>query len=234
MARIKYTALVESIRGSIAGTTFQGNAYGYSVKSKPRIVKPNTPRQVRRKQRFQSLSKSWGSLTSGERQNWRDYAQLFPIPSKYNPASNLNGFNYFMKYHILSWMAGSGVILGDPGNSQFDFLFDQSSLVIDGVDFYIVVEFESDAPTADLRGIALLTPVIPQSRSSARYTPRFIGDALSDGSPSASFTIDAASDYSNVYGYVPDVGDNIVMDFWVIGRFTGQIVKLPTTLYTVV
>jgi hypothetical protein len=117
MARIKYTALVESIKGSIQGTTFQANAYGYTIKGKPNMLNPNTQFQNVSKSRFSRATQEWKNLTSGNRAAWDAYANNFPIPSRKNPDAYLSGFAAFTRWQALSNLF-SGSILADPSGDQ--------------------------------------------------------------------------------------------------------------------
>jgi hypothetical protein len=98
MARIKYTAIVDNIRGSIGGTTFQRNAYGYTIKSKPNMVNPNTSKQIRQKALFSGVVSEWSKLSAATRTAWENYANAYPEPSRLNPASNIDGYAMFVKW----------------------------------------------------------------------------------------------------------------------------------------
>ena len=97
MARIIYSGLVTSIRGSIGGTTFQNNAYGFTVKNKANMVKPNTVSQNLSKLVFSLAVKAWGTLTVANRANWDSWAATYPQFAKNNPSSVLSGFAVFVK-----------------------------------------------------------------------------------------------------------------------------------------
>ena len=99
MARIIYSGLVTSIRGSVGGTTFQSNAYGHTVKNKANMVIPNSADQELRKLIFSKATKAWATLTNAQRANWDTYASSFPQFAKNNPSAQLSGFAIFVKWH---------------------------------------------------------------------------------------------------------------------------------------
>lgn len=104
MARIIYGALAESIRGSIGGTTFQRNAYGYTIKKKPNMIHPNSPWQQQQKVIFAHAVLAWNQLTSAQRLDWDSWASTYPQYAKNNPASQLSGFAVFVRQHCLRFL----------------------------------------------------------------------------------------------------------------------------------
>lgn len=113
MARIIYSGLVTSIRGSIGGTTFQNNAYGFTVKNKANMIRPNSIDQETRKIIFSSAVKNWSSMSQTFRDNWNTFAATFPQFSKHNVSSVLSGFAVFVKWHAAKY-------LGNPDYSFID------------------------------------------------------------------------------------------------------------------
>lgn len=100
MARIIYSALIESIRGSIGGTTFQRNAYGYTIKKKPTMVNPNTQPQTREKLKFNQVQQAWLLMSDSDRQQWNTWAEQWPVPARLNPNANLSGMAQFTRRHM--------------------------------------------------------------------------------------------------------------------------------------
>lgn len=109
MARIIYGALAESIRGSIGGTTFQRNAYGYTIKKKPNMIHPNTQWQQAQKIYFSKAVLAWNALTAAQRLDWDSWASTYPQYAKNNPSSQLSGFAVFVRTHCLRFMTGKAV-----------------------------------------------------------------------------------------------------------------------------
>lgn len=235
MARIKYGALVTEIAGSIGGTTFQRNAYGFTIKNKPNVVIPNTNIQQVRKLGMRTVTTSWGELTQSERDAWDTYAELFPIPARLNTSSDLNGFNYFLKYHLLRNSSDNLAIIEDPGVIARSYIFDGVTLATDGTtEFLFNHEFESTS--TQWRIIVQLTPPLPESRKIPRFTPRFIqGNNIADGSPPAlSFDLDLTTDWLSVYSSLPQIGDFIGVRIIMLGLNIGQIVEVPVQTFEVV
>lgn len=104
MARIIYSGLVTSIRGSMGGTTFQNNAYGFTAKNKANMTRPNTVQQQIRKLIFSSAVKNWSTMSQVGRDNWNTFAATFPQFSKHNPSATLSGFAVFVKWHTARYL----------------------------------------------------------------------------------------------------------------------------------
>jgi len=117
MARILYADPVDEIAGSIGGTTFQANQYGFTIKRKPVPTRPNLPRQNSRKSALFIVTQNWIALSSANKTNWNTYATSFPRPTRLNPDADLNGFNFFCAYHLLRIQQQSNV-LSNPSGGQ--------------------------------------------------------------------------------------------------------------------
>jgi hypothetical protein len=100
MARITYSGLVTEINGSIGGTTFQKNAYGFTVKNKPNMLRPWTDYQKEMQQYMSLAVKAWKSADDTTRNNWETWSSTNPQYSKHNPGSMLSGFACFVKWHV--------------------------------------------------------------------------------------------------------------------------------------
>lgn len=109
MARIIYSGLIDSIRGSIGGTTFQKNKYGYTVKNKPNMTKPWTASQVLNQLYFIKAVRAWREATSATRSNWETWAQTYPQYAKHNASAQLSGFSCFVKWHAYAFLCGKSV-----------------------------------------------------------------------------------------------------------------------------
>jgi hypothetical protein len=120
MARIVYSGLINSIRGSIGGTTFQKNAYGYTIKNKPNMIKPNTFEQQKIKQYFLQCVQDWTTLSSATQSDWNTYAATYPVYSKHNPTSQLSGYALFVKWNALR-LISENPIVETPSGDRYTF-----------------------------------------------------------------------------------------------------------------
>lgn len=110
MARIIYGALAESIRGSIGGTTFQRNAYGFTIKKKPNMIHPNSIWQQAQKIIFSKAVLAWNALENEQRLDWDSWSSTYPQYAKNNPASQLSGFAVFVRQHCLLFLDNQAIV----------------------------------------------------------------------------------------------------------------------------
>ena len=210
MARIIYTAIVESIRGSIAGTTFQRNAYGYTCKKKPRMVHPNSKLQQLRKGTFSQVVKAWQSLTSAQRADYNTWASTYPQYAKHNSSAQLSGFAVFCKYNYYKILGGSSVVT----SPNYSIAADQSPVYSLENNLGALKLYVSNTDGNELWEcyIFISRPISPTQNfvgTKTRYI-QYVTTANAD------FTITDA--YTNIYGRVPAVGELVALDAVLIGE----------------
>lgn len=226
MARIKYTALVESIRGSIGGTTFQRNAFGFTVKSKPNMVNPNSAFQALRKQGFQKALQSWRGLTDTQRANWNTYATTFPTASQHNPAAYLNGFNTFVRWHTASFQWSSNVLTSPSGAQGIVSYVETEIINSSGVIELVISSTVTNGPWYVL--IYLTRPLAPTQRFQKGWTK-----LLQQTNYANPIDLIITSIYQSIFGLVPAVGDLIGVDITYVNTTNGQVIYIPTFIQQV-
>lgn len=227
MARIKFGSLVTSIRGSVGGSTFQKNRYGYTIKNKSNQVSPRNVSQRRRQARFYSAMQKWISLSNAQRQQWGNYAITYPVQSINNPDSYLNGYNYFCQYHLYLSMINQQSILSDPNGTRFQITTDQQGLVLSGGDlnFFVAGSYN----ITDFYVIIELTNVLPDSHSFVQQTPYFIDSY--DRSVSTNQNIQTA--YYNKYQITPQQGQRVGAKIVYVNKFAGQLAVYNRRIFTI-
>jgi len=205
MARIKFSGLVTEIRGSVGGTTFQRNAYGYTVKNKANMVNPNSLSQQTQQTTLFKCVNSWGQLTSAQRDEVDSWASANPQYSKNNPDSQLSGFAVWVRwwifnitYRLNNYPSYVGVY--DPVPAIAAMTFTLTSLA--GVLTLGRVALPDDNVWA---GGVFLSPSTSESKNFAGSSLRFINDFVS-----TTGTSDITSQYTNVFGAIPTPGQTIL------------------------
>jgi len=204
MARIIYSALIESIKGSIGGTTFQKNKHGYTIKKKPCIVNPNTTRQNSRKVHFSRASRAWRDLSDAQRLAYNTFATDFPQYTKNNPDSKLTGFEVFVKTNSLRLLRGLTILTAagaDIPNSDTC----TYALRGDGSHFYIdITSVNEDEEWLIL--FFLSRPLVS--------TKNFIGSAVRyvTWGTNTNQSLERSALYSAIFGVIPTVGNRIALD----------------------
>lgn len=215
MARIIYSALVEKIQGSIGGTTFQTNAYGFTVKKKPNVVNKRRDNQYFNRNIIARVSRAWQQLTDANRTAWESYAAAYPRPSKNNPASVLNGFNYFQAVHNYRFVIGLAVLSEPSLTQQVDGL-EQFELILSGGNLFF--SMPAGTQTGAWYGIVYLSQPVPATINFVKQKTRLIY---------ASNTFDAdvqiTSQYVAKFGALPDLGNLIAAKLVMLCSTNGQI-----------
>ncbi len=219
MARIKYTALVESIRGSIQGTTFQRNAYGHTIKSKPNMVKPIKSKQLIRQRDTTRSAQQWAAISAANRTAWNSYAENFPIAARLNPDSNLNGYNYFVKYHNFLHLDDPLGLLADPGATSYSFNFDPGVLELGTMPNSLTFVCELSDSSFDWLGLLFCTAPLKASQEFIQLTPRYmVSDETDQGA-----TFEFYDEFVSAFGKAPQVGDEIGLKLVVLAADLGQM-----------
>lgn len=112
MAKIVYT--LGTVKGSIAGLTFQGNRSGYIVRRRPQVHKSSTQKQTLAHSKLQHWLYEWQQLTSSQQMAWNTFALAHPKPNKFGELKSLTGANFFMSCNYMTDLTGVGLITDPP------------------------------------------------------------------------------------------------------------------------
>ena len=109
MARIKLGAFVTEIRGSVGGTTFQANRFGFSAKNYPLQPKPKGFKQSPAKTNMSLLSQSWVASDPSLRDAYNAYAAAYPQYPKSGSTVHLSGYEIFLRFGLAMKAVGQPV-----------------------------------------------------------------------------------------------------------------------------
>jgi hypothetical protein len=220
MARIIYSAIVTSIRGSIGGTTFQQNAFGFSVKNKPAMSRVGSIRQHEQRRRLNYVAQGWLSISDANRASWSAWALAHPVASKHNPSSILSGYQYFLKYNLIHTMFVSTFLAApNPGTLVLPNIAPIITLSAGVLSINLL-------PVSDVLAIfGNLYLSAPQKKShtfSSSFTRAIIVKDFTTG------LYDITSFYLAVFGILPSIGDTI---FFEVQPFGGSIPYIFASQY---
>lgn len=218
MARIVFSGLVTSIRGSVGGTTFQRNAYGYTVKNKANMVLPNSTEQNLRKLIFSRAVKAWGQLTVSNRNDWNTWAAANPQYAHNNPSSVLSGYAVFVKQYI-NLIIYSGLNTA-PVASPFLFIseLDIVSIQLQNTGTQLLFNTTWFINDESWWVNVYLTRPFKASQNFVGTAPKFITTTIS-----LNDSIDITTAYINVFGSIPAVGDIIQARYQLFVGNNGQV-----------
>jgi len=225
MARIIYGAIVESIRGSIGGTTFQSNAHGYSVKSKPNIIHPRTPLQNKQKQLLARATQAWGELSDAQRADWVTWASTNPQYAKHNASSELSGYSVFCRTAVYLLMSSLSLIT-NPSYSLAPADTIVFTLTNDSGDLDLSVTSVTDDDKWQL--ILFFSRPFKSSQNFIGTSPVFVTTYLN-----RTDTVDITSLYSAKFGVVPAIGDRVAMSVQWFDSKNGSIKARQEEILTI-
>lgn len=110
MARVQFSAIVNSVRGKVGGSVFQRNRSGYSFKNKSLSVNQQTEKQTNSRSYVAQVQNAWRSLSSTDRNLWQLFANLQPVKNKNNFNVNLNAYQLFLKYNLIRIHCGFTIL----------------------------------------------------------------------------------------------------------------------------
>lgn len=229
MARIVYSALVDSINGSIKGTTFQRSRYGNTIKGKPQMNKPNTVRQNQSKLNLSRIARSWLSELSGaERDAWNSFATTYPIPSRLNPDAYLNGFAAYCRRAGIAFAGGdteTAIIITD----SFDAVDTPIMEVLeDSGD--ITFALTNSGVTEDWTAVVFLSrPVKATQQFAKSWTREMTAGTFTGGGN----TYDVTAAYAARFGIPLVAGDFVAARAAIYQDGNGQVIFIPPTVLEV-
>ena len=91
MAKIRTSALVDQVTGSVGAVTFSKNRYGPVTRARIAPVNPNTPRQAAVRATFGTASKGWASLSATQQAAWNAFAAAHPMSDRLGESRILSG-----------------------------------------------------------------------------------------------------------------------------------------------
>jgi len=225
MARIIYSALVESIRGSIGGTTFQSNKYGFTVKRRPNMTIPNSPMQNERKRVFAIAARGWRDLTDALRADWEAYASTYPQYAKHNAETQLNGFNLWMRVMPLRLIAGTGYIapveLDLPASVTLSYTATYAASVLR-------IDVDCSNELEEWSIMLFISRPLSSTKNFVGSATRYIAVTTS-----ATYSNNISAAYYAVFGQYPAVDDRIALTTVVLAYDYPYVVS-PTTEILVV
>lgn len=225
MARIIYSGLVESIRGSIGGTTFQANAYGYTVKRKPNMIRPASAAQNSRKAILSKVTREWRELTQSKRDEYNSWASTYPQYAKHNPESQLSGYAVFVKYNAIRVLSGgsiyTGVLYPPSAGDTIDYLISRNGAALE----LGISSLNEDSLWTIL---FFISRVLGASQNFIGTVPRYFTSHVNDTD-----TVTITTLYTDKYGSLPGVGDYVALDALLYDNYSPKVLARDSQIYAV-
>lgn len=215
MARVNYGGLVTEFNGSIGGTVFQKNKYGYTAKNTPNMKRPNSQSVFSVQRILNTVTQSWSDLSPEDRLAFETYAATYPQFSKHNPTAILSGYAIYVKWQCTRLNVGLPLGAVPPSLSV---VFPSIAPVIENESSTLSIFLNLASPESNAAyGIYLSPPV----RASLNYPPsscRLLGYMITT-SEGPDFTAKVIS----IFGALPAVGKTLFLKVVPFGLVTPQV-----------
>lgn len=202
MARVKFSALLSEVNGSVGAGCFQKYRGGSSLRNKPFPLGSLSQRQTTARVYVKQVQAAWAALTLAEQAEWGNFLSFNPCYQRHNSKVIVSGYCLFLKYNLLRLHAGLD-ILSSFTYTPLVYLPTEFSIVRAGAVF--TVGFQEDFYD-DVSYILLkLSPVKNNPTFSFKSRLRVI--QLPYTGPAGQSQWDITDTYSDIFGYVPDSDD---------------------------
>lgn len=181
------------------------------------MINPNRSRQLFSNNNFMFVAQSWRTLSGANRAAWIAYATAFPRPTRLNPASYLNGFNYFCAANNLRQLSNPGTITSNPSGAQGTATYNDFILInAAGV---LTADIDVSFTSTNWVVILFLTERLGVGQSFIQPTPKFTLSLPQGSIAPANIT----AKYTQLFGGLPPVGAPVGFRLVAIKLDNGQI-----------
>lgn len=204
MALIRYSPLINNIRGSVGNATFQRSQGGNIIRNKPVLVYRSSPYTEAVRAAMASCEFAWRGLSAAQQQQYTNFLNYSPDFQWYSPKQMISGYSLFLKYNCLRLLNGLSILTSFVYNQSTFYPHIDSFFVVSPY-FYIVfnASVDTDEWTFSLRASAGLSSTKTVRINALRIIPHGTGD---------SNTFDLASAYTSIYGAVPSKNQYVGYD----------------------
>lgn len=216
MAKIKFTAFLADVRGSVAGTVFSKNTYGAYTRTKVTPVNPSTGAQQLVRQFFAAISQAWRGITDAQRTLWNQSAGNFSRNNIFGDQISLTGFNLYKQLN--QNLLNIGVVrIDDAPLPAAVFGFTALAIVANTTLATLDATF---APAIPIGTSVIVFATAPQSAGKNFVKSEYRQIAVLtdvDLSPE-----DLAAAYIVKFGALPPIGSKVFVQLKPINAVTGQ------------
>jgi len=203
MARVQYGSIITSLKGNIAGQTFQDGNVSKVLRNKGYRKGSTSPRRQAQNTSLMRVTSSWRGLTQGDRDNWNESAINWPFKDKFGNTYYGTGYQKYVAESVA--LIGLGFPLIEepdmPNSAQDPGTF---SLALSAFTSFIVSW--SGTTDTDMFLQIFASPPLSAGRNSNNVKKKLIKVFNMNGSSSYDFL----SDYQAVYADAPGLSKVVV------------------------
>lgn len=204
MARIKFSAFINSASGSLNGSTVKAIKSGSSLQNKKCCIKTSTLKQSTVQLIFSELRKRFSSLSPGLLLAWNNY------PAVYSTA-----FNYYVSVNYWLYYIGSTTLVLPPLNNLVSSSV-LSSLTITNSTQFITLRVATGVPSDSYAVISCSKAISP-----GRAYDQANMYVLSVYSTAGQVTFSLQTLFVNRFGQFPAVGQKVYVSIFFVNKLTG-------------
>lgn len=158
VAQIEFGGGITAMSGSIAGTVFARNRFGFYARPRTKPVNPRSDRQVEARVRIQLLANYWHSaaMSDVERGAWDTYAAGIAMKNRLGKTVFLTGFNHFIRSNAALIAAGGSLVEMGPVNGALPEADETLAAAGDGTTQLLNIFFDNTKEWASETGGYLL------------------------------------------------------------------------------
>ena len=139
MALVKYSALIESLQGTIGGSVFQDGPAGPIIRKRCPPVRRNTIRQQKPRLIASQVQVGWARLTEDERDTWEGWATYMKVHQRRNTGLFINGHQSYLRVNQYR-LQYSLTLLNVPQFNKCDLTPVDASLSLAGPNLFITYD----------------------------------------------------------------------------------------------
>lgn len=136
MARVKFSAIISRVSGSVGQGCFQAYKGGNTLRNKPLPIKSPTEFQTLSRTYVRQVQIAWAALSENEQKQWNSFLSFVPAFQKKEQTVLLSGYQLFLKYNLIRLHAGFDILSTfnysslDDNTLSFDLGIDSGQLAI--------------------------------------------------------------------------------------------------------
>lgn len=213
MALVKLSGIAFDIRGSVQGTTFQRTQGGLCIKAKVTPVNKNSLSQNISRNFTNICQQEWLGLTNAQRRAWNMFASYNRILQKNFTGLYINGQQCFIKLNYYRLQYGHAIIQ-DPQFMKCERRSVEISIQKVGAILYL----KADRNLISFQEFVILfiSYPVPDTINHPGSRRKLLIFTTTTG-----MWINITTVYENLWGVVPDVGDNLFIKYSNADLFSG-------------
>ena len=213
MARIKPSALISDIRGKLGGSIFQKASSGLVVRAKCTPINKRSANQVISRNIASLTATAWLQLSASDREQWTNYVQYNPINQRNSKELFVSGQQAFLKFNNYR-LQYSLPILTVPEFNKCELT--PIEMTLSRIGMQLRASSSRAMVSADEFIILFVTVRMSAAINNPGNRYKLIKFVTTDA-----MNFNITSDYVDVYGIIPEVGDTVFIKYTNASKASG-------------